>query len=665
MSKKQRYATIHDFAGAHSSGSEVHDGWKPADHKEGISFKVDWEDPFSGFPEHGRRCARALDNQGMPVHLRSLDPSLQWHVNFEVGGQDKVDLKEQYKDLLMRSVQSYLVEVMQTVPSDQSLQQLMSHRFLDPKHLRTLNKFRILSTVWERDRVSEHAAMALNMAAQCWVATPHDVEMLVKSGVDRDRLRVVPVPHFPNDQHLALRGRKRIPGPVRFYHIGKWEPRKAHNEMLGSFMMAIKPGEAKLYFKTSSTAPKFVDYPLSPEESLHRWMEDDRVKANGWNIEEAQKNIFLIKRRIPPKQILALHRMGDIYLSLSRGEGFDMPAYDAKLAGNMLVYTPSGGPQSFASTDDVCVPVLDSSVPCHPFYRWGNAEYKDWSLSDSAACIHRAYQHVLGSKWDNSGHDMSAFSAETVGAGMRKNIEEVLEKAFLESHVPSVESSSVQTLVKPDDFAIVVQTVPSREKALHETIASIKESGVFSKDIIIVTQRPDQDKQSNLIAALTKLSSSDKKWGIRFEDDILVNKHILHNLCNWDALSEDDFGAGWLYHSGILSTSGDLLVMSKRGNTFRDHSDLVGSLGVVLKTSQIPELIDGVRKHWNEVSGAQDKSMSRTIWNLGRRVYVHCPPLVEHNIAHVSTLAPSRSVDFMMHTTGGKFDAQWMQSVKR
>jgi hypothetical protein len=425
MAESEPTGTIMDYAGHSALGpGDKNKVWREREHVTGVSFIAPWEDPFSGFPEHARRCARALDDAGLAVHLRSLDPGAQWGQNVHTA-KDKAQLQRDYQDLLTRSVKSYLVGIDMVVADDAMLQRLVTHRFLDPEQLKQVNSFKIISTVFERDRVSPAAVTSLNSVAQVWVGNPADVEMLVHCGVIESKLRVVPIPFFPTDPHLALAGRTRAPGPVRFYHIGKWEHRKAHHEMIGSFLLAFKPGEAKLCFKTSTKAPDFAPYPSSPQESIHRWLQNERVKQNGWDLEKVNENIFMMMRFLSAKQMTELHRIGDVYLSMSRGEGFDMPAYDAKLAGNLMVYTPSGGPQSFAQPTDLRLKP-SGTVECHPFYRWGDARYLTYDVNEGAAMLRKAKAQIE-SGYVRKAADLPGFTAEQVGQNMRKFVEQVAE----------------------------------------------------------------------------------------------------------------------------------------------------------------------------------------------------------------------------------------------
>ena len=403
-----------------------HHGWRPAEHENGVSFFTPWEDPFGGFPEHGRRLARALSDTGLPVHLRSLDPSLQIHTRFELGAVDET-LRDQYEKLVDCSIHDILAAIYHVVADDALLQRIVTHRWMDPAQLRQVNRHSVLSTVYERLSISDDAVRCLNQLGQVWVATNMHALMLAHAGVDETRIHVVPLPFFSDDPLLKLRGQKRLRGPVRFYHIGKWEPRKAQHEMLGCFLRAFRPAEAKLYLKTSSSAPDFGDYPQSPGQSVERWLDDERVKQQGWTIEEVNKHIHIIRKRQTDKQILQLHRSCDIYLSLSRGEGWDMPAFDSQLAGKLLVYTASGGPQDFAGADALKV-AIEAPVVCHPFYRWQDgATYADYSTEHAEQCMRKAWMHVRSGapiRAPGLGH----CEAPVVGERMRELVDELVAR---------------------------------------------------------------------------------------------------------------------------------------------------------------------------------------------------------------------------------------------
>lgn len=405
---------------------------RPSEHAVGVLYHAPWEAPFDGFAEHSRRCARALAMTGCPVHLRSLTPHM-------AAGSETYEhaLELAYGDLAHASIGRYSVQIHQVVPNPELLFGLVRHRYLNDDELRSVNHMRVLSTVWERTPIPEGAIDAMNRVGQNWVACQQNADSLVEWGVTTP-VFVVPVPYFENDPLLKLRSRKRKPGPPRFYHIGKWEPRKAQVEILGAFMRAFRPGEAELYLKTSEFASSLPDYP-EPVAALHGWLTDPEVKAQGWTLQNVEASIHVFMKKISSDQLTALHGLCDVYVTLSRGEGFDMPAFDAKLAGNLMVYTPSGGPQDFAHPVDYLVPEV-GRVPCHPFYKWGEtATYLDFDLADASKAMREAYEEVefSGARAGRSGgrpiteaHHLAKFRAGTIGQNMLSHLRELTDEVY-------------------------------------------------------------------------------------------------------------------------------------------------------------------------------------------------------------------------------------------
>jgi glycosyltransferase involved in cell wall biosynthesis len=394
-----------------------------AEHEQGLLYMGPWETFADGFSEHTRRCALALYGTGVPVHLRSLNQD-----NMKADTPEMVPVEKLIRPMLRASIAKYEAQIYQIVPFDSLLQFLTTHQKYMPGEMAVLNAHRVLYTVWERDRISDAARSAFARVGQVWVACEANGEMLVENGVAQDKIRVVPCPYFPDDPLLALRGRARKPGPVRFYHIGKWEPRKAQDQIVGAFLLAFRPGEAQLYLKVSplSDAAKVDGFQRDPMAAIHAWLADDRVRTNGWTVKDVQRCVFVIQKRLSVEKLRELHEIGDVYVSLSRGEGFDMPAQDAKLAGNLLVYTPSGGTQAFAGALDFKVPAT-GRLPCHSFYGWNrDAGYIDYSVDEAAEQMRLAA--VRATVHDRQpGVDLHWMSAEVVGRHMRECMNQVIE----------------------------------------------------------------------------------------------------------------------------------------------------------------------------------------------------------------------------------------------
>lgn len=335
---------------------------QPSTHASGVGYFGPWETEQDGFAEHVRLCTEALGATGVPVHLRSLTPRID-----EL--PDSVEFRMRpYTDA---SIHSYAVRVWQVVPFPGMLDRMTRHTNMAPALWAEVLRRVAVYTVWERTPVPADDVAAINRCGQAWVACSRNAEILRASGVTVP-VHVVPVPHAEDDLMLKLRSRhkKRLPGPVRFYSIGKLEPRKAPMETMLAFLLAFTPGQATLTMKSSAGSPAWANYPTSLAEMLGLLMQDERVLSNGWTPETVQRALFMHEKSLPEESLREFHWSHDVYLALSRGEGFNLPAYDAVRAGRRMVYVPSGGVEDYAAPGDYAVRIT-GTVPADPVYGWG------------------------------------------------------------------------------------------------------------------------------------------------------------------------------------------------------------------------------------------------------------------------------------------------------
>ena len=126
--------------------------------------------------------------------------------------------------LVDASIARYSVQIHQVILSQTTLHPFVTHLFFDQGEVDRLNRYRVISTVFERDRVSETMVQRLNQMAQVWVACHQNVDMLASCGVDRERIRVVPVPYFDDDPPL-----RRIRVLLRLRHVSSHPPATIFN----------------------------------------------------------------------------------------------------------------------------------------------------------------------------------------------------------------------------------------------------------------------------------------------------------------------------------------------------------------------------------------------------------------------------------------------------
>jgi hypothetical protein len=271
----------------------------------------------------------------------------------------------------------------------------------------------------ERDRIGP-IAVALANQVDWWLANPANAEAFVRSGVDVSRIKVVPVPFFPDDPMLALVGRQRGAGVPKYYHIGNLCTRKDQANLLLGFMRAFKPGQAELRIKTTHVD---VGYP-SGVQLRTMYLADERVRNNGWvSSNVTAPHVEIIHARWSEEQMIELHRWGDVYLSIAHGEGWDMPAFAAILAGNLLIYTPSGGPQSFACESDLMVRQTGWET-CNRFYNW-EADAR-WITYDEEHYVEQLRTSADNLPAKEHHRDFTPFTAKAVGALMRSYVEPML-----------------------------------------------------------------------------------------------------------------------------------------------------------------------------------------------------------------------------------------------
>lgn len=384
---------------------------RAADFARGVVLKGPWEEYADGFSEHTRRNARALALAGLPVALRSISPKLRRPMG------EEVNIDRDYADLLSRTIGSVSAQVIQVVPTDGSLFTHVMHRYYSVEELKWINSRKVFYCVWERfSGLQADDLAALKAVGQVWVGCQASADFLKNEGLAEEKVHVFGCPYLPNDPVKAQRDKKKKGERPTFYHLGKWEPRKEQRNVLGAFLAAFKPGEARLFVKTSEKAPFFDGYPPNIQVCLQDWLADDRVKANGWNTVNVGRDVRAITRRLTQDEITSLHALSDCYVTLARGEGFDMPAFDAKQMGNLMLYTPSGGPQDFAHPEDIRVE-SNGLIDTHPFYRWvPGSQYLDYEFEAAVDGYRQAAKKIRDGV--SADGDLSRFSAESIGKRM-------------------------------------------------------------------------------------------------------------------------------------------------------------------------------------------------------------------------------------------------------
>lgn len=248
---------------------------------------------------------------------------------------------------------------------------------------------RVLYTMFERTKIEPETIEKLNALDGVWVPCKRNAEILAAGGCTN--VKWIPFPYFADDPHLGLELPRKKPSLL---WVGRWEPRKAPDNLIRAFLRAFKPGEATLTLKIGPAPWQHSPFP-TPENVLDKELALEEVRTFGWN-DVNVGDIRIVREKLSPAAMVDLHRQSNVYVSASRGEGIDLPAFSAKLAGRSVVTTDSGGPCDFLDEDDVLVPAK-GLLPAHGYEKlWGStAHFIDYDVKELALGMRTGAERAL------------------------------------------------------------------------------------------------------------------------------------------------------------------------------------------------------------------------------------------------------------------------------
>jgi len=198
----------------------------------------------------------------------------------------------------------------------------------------------VAHTVWESDRLPAHWPQLLNTTDLVVVPTEWNREVFAASGVCAP-LAVVPhvatVP-APGDRGLPL----GLPADhFVFYTIGRWDERKAIFLAVRAFLDAFTGDDPVVLVVKTGT---HIEMPPTTWGATNA-----RAWTTGWQLAAILREyrnparVHLEVQTWTDDRIDGLHARGDCYLTLARGEGWGIGAFDATAYGNPVIATGWGG----------------------------------------------------------------------------------------------------------------------------------------------------------------------------------------------------------------------------------------------------------------------------------------------------------------------------------
>lgn len=187
---------------------------------------------------------------------------------------------------------------------------------------------KILLTTWEADRIHKREARIVNEYFDALIVPARfNVDLAAQAGIDN---RVYCIPHAFDPvwyDHWNMRDAKST-DTYTFYNISTWTPRKNPLAPILAYLAEFRPDENVCF--------KHVTNDYKRDDILNLMYSGAVRKA-------PKLEILGVPNRLTDGEMRDLHRTSDCFVTLSRGEAFNLGAFEASLAGNVVVSIGWGG----------------------------------------------------------------------------------------------------------------------------------------------------------------------------------------------------------------------------------------------------------------------------------------------------------------------------------
>lgn len=285
----------------------------------------------TGYGHAARELAKALDAADIEQELVTVGP--------RPAGWEPEDLAELYVPALDRGP-AHPVDpdavIVHTLPGD-------CHRVLEAAGLRRGAGPKLIAyTTWEALTAPLEVVQPLyDCFDQVWTPSRVSAQALGMNGLhgsgrDRERAELVThvVPHCYDDHEVRPSGQYLDERKFRFYWIGAWTARKNPAGLIRAFAHAFYPGAN-------------VELILhSPGTSLDTFVAT--LATTG--LEQADlPPIVISTQHLTWASLTRFHAESDCFVSAARGEAWNLPAFDALLAGRHVITQYGLGSDEFLS----------------------------------------------------------------------------------------------------------------------------------------------------------------------------------------------------------------------------------------------------------------------------------------------------------------------------
>ncbi len=309
-----------------------------------------WKAPLldtSGYAEEARRFVCGLTRIGVPVAARPINWSNR-----------HADLEDHERRLLIRAISR--PEAAGGVH--------VSHIF-PPMFTRESNAaLNIGRTMFETDRIPADWVAPCNQMDQIWVPSKFNLATFANSGVETDKLKVIPGAINSTNYDLKLE-----PLPVNgrrgynFLSVFDWSLRKGWDILLRAYLEEFQPEEdVALIIKTYSSLGWSIQQIVGAASQA--------ILGLGFNLNHIPDIVFH-DVQLNWMEMLRLYRAADCYVMPSRGEGWGRPYMEAMAMGLPVIGTGWSGNTEFMHSKNSyliefdILPVSDAACAEAPNFR--------------------------------------------------------------------------------------------------------------------------------------------------------------------------------------------------------------------------------------------------------------------------------------------------------
>mgnify|MGYP006289761473 CR=1 FL=1 len=288
----------------------------------------------------------------------------------------------------------------------------------------------IAYNVWESTRQLPEFFDRLLQYDQFWCPTEWQKRCTIEQGYPEERIRVVPegvngkvfCPGKDYSIKSKLYQKYNIPDDAfTFMIFGRWDTRKATIEMIEAFIdVAEKIDNAYLILSADNPFP--TDGFKSTEERLEKHnLEHDRIKVLHFPHRNEYVNWM---------------KYGDVFLSCSRSEGWNLPLIEAVASGTVSICSEWGGQLEFAAAVSHTVDVPKELPPKDVFMLGDNHDFGVWGEPDFNHLrkvmegVHKHFDNNKKRAVNLSKFVRELYTWERAARKAKEYIEELVEKNF-------------------------------------------------------------------------------------------------------------------------------------------------------------------------------------------------------------------------------------------